>query len=105
MNVSKENLIKILNGDSDEINRMRELLCLNGKLCKCCGTHFIPEKRVDEIYCSKCRKIGHDKTLPDRERSYRREYKRLYASYMRGKITKKEMQVQYEQYRKESEEK
>lgn len=104
MNISKKSLIKILDGDSEEINKMREILSLNGKLCKCCGMHFIPDKRADEKYCKKCRKVGYEKTLSSNSENCIREYKRLYALYMRKKITKEEMKIKYEQYKKEREE-
>lgn len=54
---------------------------MNIPLCKCniCGTHFVPKKRSDEIYCEKCRKTGPLKTF--RQKSGNDEGYALFIQY------------------------
>ena len=105
MNIPKDNFIRVLNGDLAEIQKYKEKLGLIGKKCACCGNVFIPNKRIDEKYCDKCRKIGYEATMDSKKKDIRREYKRLYALYMRKVISKEELNKRMESYKKESEEK
>ena len=104
MNVPKDDFIRVLNGDLEEIKKYKEKLGIFGKKCACCGTIFVPNKRIDEKYCDKCRRIGYEATMDSKKKGIRREYKRLYSLYMRGVISKEELDKRMESYKKESEE-
>ena len=102
MNIPKNELIKILNGDNAVIEKYR-LLVIPNKTCKFCGDYFVPSSRSDEIYCENCRGIGYDvkviRTGEVKSANCRREYKRLYAHYLRGKITKAELDKKFNDYK------
>jgi len=103
MNIPKDDFVRILNGDLEEIQKYKEKMFLFGKKCACCGTIFVPNKRIDEKYCDKCRYIGYEKTMNLKKKDLKREYKRLYALYMRKVISKEELDRKMKNY-KESEE-
>lgn len=59
----------------------------------------MPNKRIDEKYCDKCRRIGYEATLDSKKKDLRREYKRLYALYMRKVISKEELDKRMKNYK------
>ena len=99
MNIPKDDFVRILNGDLEEIQKYKEKLGLSGKKCACCGTIFVPNKRIDEKYCDKCRSIGYENTMDYQKKDFRREYKRQYALYMRNVISKEELDRRMENYK------
>lgn len=99
MNISRRTLIKIINGDESEIEKLKERLGFQEKRkCACCGKLFYPENRSNEKYCSECRFSGYYQTMSEEQKKQRREYKRLHALYMRGKITQEEMKQKYQKF-------
>lgn len=57
MNVPKKELIAILNGELNTIEKYKNLV-IPKKVCKLCGNEFIPSVRSDEIYCDRIFKNG-----------------------------------------------
>lgn len=103
MNIPKAELIKLLNGDNEIIRKYKNLI-IPEKICKYCGKKFTPSTRTDEVFCAECINISDDRKVlkcgTDERVKIRREYKRVYAHYMRGKITKEELDRHMKEYGK-----
>ena len=99
MNIPRETLIKIINGDQEEIEKIKEKLGFKEKRhCVCCGKEFYPQHRSDEKYCRECRFSGYSQTMSETQKRNRREYKRLHALYRRGRISQEEMKQMYQKF-------
>ena len=90
MNISREDLIKLVNQDFETILKYKKFLLI--KSCKCCGEKFQPINRSDEIYCKRCRLKGYEQTMSQDKKEYRKQYKTQYARMVRGAITKEEFE-------------
>lgn len=86
MNITKASMIKILNGDADEIEIIKNQMGLIQSRCKYCGkTMLITHK--GKQYCSpSC----NSKMYRQRHEGYEREYKKMYARMTKGKISRDE---------------
>lgn len=100
MNINKSDLISILNGNQEIIQKYRSMVVPNKK-CKRCGKSFIPRNRTDELYCEYCHSLCCDMKLSAEMKDYRREYKRMHAKMVRGKVSRKQFDEHMKQYRKE----
>lgn len=90
MNISRADLIRLVNQDVPTIEKYKQILLV--KNCKCCGTEFQPINRSDEIYCEQCRKIGYEKTMSTDKKEYRKRYKTMFAKMTYGIITREEFE-------------
>lgn len=97
MNIPKNELILILNGDKETIEKYRKLV-IPQKTCPCCGKEFIPSVRSDEVYCDNCKSKGYEKTMNDIQKDIVRERKRANRLLQRGKISREEYNEHMKNY-------
>jgi hypothetical protein len=90
MNVPREDLMGLVNQNSETIEKYKKFLLV--KECKCCGAEFQPINRSDEIYCELCRLTGYKKTMSEEMKEYRKRYKTQHARMVRGAITREEFE-------------
>lgn len=97
MNIPRYELVSILNGSKEVIEKYKKMLI--EKTCACCGNAFSVQNRIDEIYCPECRKIGYQNTMNDIQKDIVRERKRVHALLRRGKISREQYNEHMKNYK------
>lgn len=100
MQISKRDLYEILNGNQELISNYKEKYFPEEEhtyICEQCGKKFSTIIKVKRKYCSA--KCSSDHFHQNQNKEYAREYKKMYARMMAGKISREELKVHMSEFK------